>query len=1012
MMAAMAACGGAQEVRDVDPAQCLPEAADYALMWWADGFRGRDAEGRWLRCVQTGRYAFAMDATTTQVPHLGPMSGPLPYAEAATQDNASVLGQPSAELDLAITVDGTPYRCTAAGPAMQHSGPRLIESGRSLQRADLTDLVFQDAQGSRLHVEARLEQIAWPDRLTLMLEARPGLAPLRAGDSFGRVGGGFGFDGTNHLEEPPAADLQPEQLTLSSWVYVPEGPPATQAYPWLVCANGNEWADGHYGIALINGAPTAFLNIGGGRENAHQVRASRTLTREQWRHTALTYDGSDLRVYVDGEECGRTTIGRPRVPVPASLVFGRRGDNAGDGYHFRGALDEIRLYKRALAAEEVRALFASPEARQMAGLAREWAFAPDGVAAATRPSADWRGASMELRLTTDGQTYTDRVEAVASWTRETVRRVAVSLAPGSPRLPSSARCTVEASELPGNASRPVEYDALRDWFRVDLDGIEPVGAGNDQLERVRLRVTNPEAESRAVRLLFDKSQTGFRVRDLAVPTGLVPMLRDANGNPTGIPVQISKNWHRQEDRELLHQGLWLHAISLLRMPARSRVELEFTLTYAHWGGVASASHAQLCLIGWGSNQQWDEAALGCWGESLCFEPDQAQAQCLICDVRPLMVHAMGRDEPVQWNWTNNVGGGDFFRYFDAEGRRIFPQRMKTAYLSQGPNLTEVLYAGESGDGKLTHSATVSLYRTDDLVRGVYRLRLDVREATDFSRLAICQIGADTYNYTRERRMALGNETGLLREWDTQAGGGAYRTPPLECTGRVPWVSLHDAVSQDASKAGAWANRGLVLRQWDARLGGKPAPPFIAEHGVSPGGFDTSVIDLVPPPEVTRLEPGDYVVAAIEHLVIPQFARDYYGPGASLREALQRDENTWHMVHREAVGNDLPVEVTEGTLERVRSTLIRAAEGTHATFAITGGLGYVPVTITGLTGYAGPVLERQEADGAWRAVDQSVHGRDFWQTGYDAALREWQVTYTLPADAGRTQRFRFRVPPAR
>jgi hypothetical protein len=182
--------------------------------------------------------------------------------------------------------------------------------------------------------------------------------------------------------------------------------------------------------------------------------------------------------------------------------------------------------------------------------------------------------------------------------------------------------------------------------------------------------------------------------------------------------------------------------------------------------------------------------------------------------------------------------------------------------------------------------------------------------------------------------------------------------------------------------------------------------------VSPGGFDTSVIDLVPPPEVTRLEPGDYVVATIEHLVIPQFARDYYGPGASLREALQRDENTWHMVHREAVGNDLPVEVTEGTLERVRSTLIRAAEGTHATFAITGGLGYVPVTITGLTGYAGPVLERQEADGAWRAVDQSVHGRDFWQTGYDAALREWQVTYTLPADAGRTQRFRFRVPPAR
>lgn len=66
---------------------------------------------------------------------------------------------------------------------------------------------------------------------------------------------------------------------------------------------------------------------------------------------------------------------------------------------------------------------------------------------------------------------------------------------------------------------------------------------------------------------------------------------------------------------------------------QSSVELELTLVYGHWGGIAAASHAQLCLIGWGSNQLWEESALGSWGESVCYEPDQVQRGCTIMDVQ-------------------------------------------------------------------------------------------------------------------------------------------------------------------------------------------------------------------------------------------------------------------------------------------------------------------------------------------------------------------------------------------
>jgi len=119
-----------------------------------------------------------------------------------------------------------------------------------------------------------------------------------------------------------------------------------------------------------------------------------------------------------------------------------------------------------------------------------------------------------------------------------------------------------------------------------------------------------------------------------------------------------------------------------------------------------------------------------------------------------------------------------------------------------------------------------------------------------------------------------------------------------------------------------------------------------------------------------------------------------------------------MVHREAIGNDLAVNVVRGELLRNRPTMIRA-ERNHAEFAITGGLGYVPVTITGLTDYRQPVLEVKEKENeTWIPVDQSVHGNDYWQTDYDAQTRTWQITCSIPMDTPsdhRTSRsFRFRL----
>lgn len=997
----------------------MPRVEDYALMWWAEGFPSHTPESPWRRVIQTGRYALALDTDTMRIPHFGVVPSGVGYAECARGDNRAWERLPPADLALTITANGKTYRCTAGGKWTNFAGPRLIESGRFVQRADVTDLVFESEDGARLNAEARFETVAWPDRLGLILAARPGLIAIPAGETcFGRLGGGFGLDGTNHLEIPHSPELDTEQFTLELWAFVPTDCQVSErTFPWLVCKNSHEEAEGNYGVAILGGVPQARLNIGGGRANAFAVDARQGMLKtDAWNHLALSYDGDTLRFYVNGEPAGERKIGRKRVPGREGLAFGRRQDNCGDGYHFRGVIDEIRMYDRALSSSEVRERFAKPEAASpTVKPVREWSFRADGTASLTRPREQWNDTYMRIRLRAADKD--SRTKIYMGWKIETSgewRYVYLRLYPNDIRALTESGlgavmndlfkkdpdilppADVQAYTLNGT-NLPVYYDDRRGGHRVNLDGVKPIGPPggearqNDAIERVKLTLTNPADREQPARLLFEKC-VGVSI------TGVSAILRDMAGHPTGIPVQLSKNWHSRPEGGV-YVGTWFHGFSLVHLPPKATVELELTLAYGHWGGVAAASHAQLCLIGWGSNQLWDQSALGSWGESICYEPDQAQAQAAILDVRPVMVRSMNNN--AQRGWTHNVGGGDFFRLFDEGRKRVFPSRMRTVYQRQGPCLTEVTYAGHTGPA-LEHTATVSLGRTDDLVRGVYRLRLDVKQAVAFSRFVIFQIGADTYSYTGERNMALGNETGVLREWDTQWGGETNRGPLAECTGRVPWVSLHEAAARrSANEQGAWANRGIVIRSWKARLGGKQASPWVVERGARVGGVDTSTLDLLPPPGVSRLESGDFVEAIVEHIIVPQFAADYCGPNEALRAALKADENTWRMIRREAVGNDRHVEMKTGTLERLYPAVTVRTAKDGAEFTLTGGLGYVPVTFTGLTSPRAPVLLQ---DG--QPVNQSVHGNDFWQTDYDAATRTWQITFCVPVEVGRAHSFTF------
>ncbi len=346
-----------------------------------------------------------------------------------------------------------------------------------------------------------------------------------------------------------------------------------------------------------------------------------------------------------------------------------------------------------------------------------------------------------------------------------------------------------------------------------------------------------------------------------------------------------------------------------------------------------------------------------------------------------------------WAWAENCGGGDFLLWFDEQGRYQAARRTRTDYRAQGPCLTDVGYFEETLDGAIATRADVSIPRSDDYLRTFVHLRYDVRTPVTWQRLAFFQLGADYYNETPARSVAVGNADGVLQQWKPVQGQDQYDRQGIELRGSQPWVSIHDVDRARVQPGGVAVTRGLIIRRWDAVLGGQPSPtPHVATFANEwgKGNFKTA-IELAPPPGMTQLLPGDFVDVDLEMIVVPVDADHYYGPNEEFRQLLAQHADTPFFVRREAAGNALDVAVSTGVLQRAYPLSV-ATDQQRAELTVRGGVGYVPVTFTNLQDYRGYQLQ---LDGT--VLNQAVHGNDFWQTRYDAATNSWQMTFNILLD---------------
>jgi len=186
--------------------------------------------------------------------------------------------------------------------------------------------------------------------------------------SQGKYNGGLKFDGTNDYAEAGHESLFDitSQITVSAWIKVGAFNKSFQA---IVTKGDNAWRIQRYS----NTNKIEFACSGLAVNQYGNIWSNTAITDSQWHHVAGVYNGSAIRIYIDGvldnsiNATGNINANNYKVLI---------GENAQvSGRYWNGYIDDVQIYNRALDTTEIGTI---KSGSTLSGLVAHWTFDETG----------------------------------------------------------------------------------------------------------------------------------------------------------------------------------------------------------------------------------------------------------------------------------------------------------------------------------------------------------------------------------------------------------------------------------------------------------------------------------------------------------------------------------------------------------------------------------------------------------------------------------------------------------
>ncbi len=170
------------------------------------------------------------------------------------------------------------------------------------------------------------------------------------------AGSALDFDGIDDALDLGVFDIDSGELTLSAWVRIDDfdqmdGRIITKADG--VQANDHLWM---LSTLASGGNHVLRFRVRTAGSTTTLIATGDSLSTGVWTHVAATYDGSTMRIWQDGVDVGQTAKSGMIDTDPTVLVA--VGNQPARDRPFDGIIDDVRIFSRALAVNEVARLAA------------------------------------------------------------------------------------------------------------------------------------------------------------------------------------------------------------------------------------------------------------------------------------------------------------------------------------------------------------------------------------------------------------------------------------------------------------------------------------------------------------------------------------------------------------------------------------------------------------------------------------------------------------------------------